>query len=85
MVRYSSLVGRRVEAQYRAGDIHMSAVGTLVSDSGKSVFIEDRFSLGGREKTVRVEIPYEYVIRIAEVHPKPNPPVAPKPSTIRRS
>lgn len=65
MERYSALVGKRVEAHYRTGDIHLSAVGVLVSDSGKSVFLEERFSQGGKDKTIRVEIPYEYVLRIA--------------------
>jgi hypothetical protein len=84
MARYSSLVGRRVEAHYRAGDIHISAIGVLTSDSGKSVFLEDRFSQGGKEKNMRVEIPYEYVIRIEEVHPEPERPRVFKPAPIPR-
>lgn len=64
MARYSALVGKRVEAHYRTGEIHLSAVGVLVSDTGKSVFLEERFSQGGKDKTIRVEIPYEYVLRI---------------------
>lgn len=59
-----------MEAHYRAADIHLSAVGTLVDDTGKSVFVEERFSQNGKQKTMRVEIPYEYVIRIAEVQPR---------------
>lgn len=74
MGRYSSLVGKRVEAHYRTADIHLSAVGTLVSDSGESIFLEDRFSLGGREKTMRVEIPYQFVIRVSETHAEPSRP-----------
>jgi len=35
MGRYSAFVGKRVQAYYRAADIHLSAAGTLVSDSGK--------------------------------------------------
>lgn len=70
MERYSTLVGKRVEAHYRTGDIHLSAVGVLVSDTGKSVFLEERFSQGGKDKTIRVEIPYEYVLRIAEADDK---------------
>ena len=79
MGRYSSLVGKRVQAHYRAADIHLSSVGTLVSDSGESIFLEDRFSLGGREKTMRVEIPYQFVIRISETHAEPSGP-APVPA-----
>lgn len=82
MGRYSALVGKRVEAHYRTGDIHLSAVGVLVSDTGKSIFLEERFSQNGKDKTIRVEIPYEYVLRIAEVsdepparpHGRPSPP-----------
>jgi hypothetical protein len=74
MGRYSSLVGKRVEAHYRAADIQLSAVGILVSDSGKSIFLEDRFSLGGREKTMRVEIPYQFVVRVSETHAEPSRP-----------
>jgi hypothetical protein len=63
---YPSLLGKRVEAHYRASDLHLSAVGTLVSDSGDSIVLEERFSQNGRDKTMRVEIPYEYVIRVVE-------------------
>lgn len=63
---YSSLLGKRVEVHYRASDLHLSAVGTLVSDSAKSVVLEERFLQNGREKAMRVEIPYQYVIRVVE-------------------
>jgi len=66
MRRFKSLVGKRVEASYRAGDIHLSAVGILVDDSGESISIEERFSQGGREKMMRVEIPYNRVIHVGE-------------------
>jgi hypothetical protein len=75
MGQYSALVGKRVEARYRTADIHLSAVGTLVSDSGKSIFLEDRFSQGGRQKTMRVEIPYQFVIRVSETHAEPSRPM----------
>lgn len=74
MERYAALVGKRVEALYRAGDIHLSAIGTLVSDTGKSIVIEERFSQGGKKKTMRVEIPYEYVVRVGETQEKPTAP-----------
>jgi hypothetical protein len=66
--RYAALVGKRVEAYYRAGDVHMSAVGALVADDGKSIFIEENFSQSGRKKILRVEIPYDYVIRLVETN-----------------
>lgn len=84
MGRYSSLVGKRVQAHYRAADIQLSAVGTLVSDSGKSIFLEDRFSQGGREKTMRVEIPYQFVIRISETHAEPSRPTPSPPTPSKK-
>jgi hypothetical protein len=67
MARYSELVGKRVEAHYRAGDLQLSTIGTLASDTGKTIFVQERFASGGKEKTMRVEIPYSYVIRVVEV------------------
>lgn len=64
--RYAALVGKRVEAYYRASDLQMSAVGTLVADDGRSISIEERFSQSGKEKTLRVDIPYDYVVRVVE-------------------
>ncbi len=66
--RYAALVGKRVEAYYRAGDVNMSAAGTLVADSGKSISIEERFSQSGKGKILRVEIPYDYIIRVVETN-----------------
>jgi hypothetical protein len=72
MGRYSASVGKRVQAYYRAADIHLSAAGTLVSDSGKSIVLEDHLSQGEKEKTIRVEIPYQFVIRVKETHAEPS-------------
>lgn len=66
--RYAALVGKRVEAYYRAGDVHMSAVGTLVADNGQSISLEENFSQSGRTKLLRVEIPYHYIIRVVEAN-----------------
>jgi len=74
MARYESLVGKRVEAQYRAAEIQLSAIGTLIADTGKSVILEDRFSAGGKDKTMRVEIPYEYLVRLTETQANPAAP-----------
>ncbi len=74
MGSYASLVGKRVEAHYRAADIQLTAIGTLVSDSGKSIFVEERFSQGGKEKRMRVEIPYEFVIRVVVAQTQPAGP-----------
>lgn len=76
MSRYESLVGKRVEAQYRAAEIQLNAIGTLICDSGESVTLEDRFSVGGKDKTMRVEIPYEYVISVEEIKGSATAPVS---------
>jgi hypothetical protein len=66
MARYSAFLGRRVEVQYRAGDILLPASGTLVADSGRSIFLEQNFEQRGQHKHFRWEIPYQYLIRIGE-------------------
>lgn len=65
MKRFASFMGKRVQVHYRTADMNLSAVGILVSDNGKSLFLEERFSQSGRNKTMRVEIPHECVIRLA--------------------
>ena len=66
MARYSAFLGRRVEVQYRAGDILLPASGTFVADSGRSIFLEQQFEQRGQHKHFRWEIPYQYLIRIEE-------------------
>jgi hypothetical protein len=66
MARYSALLGRRVEVQYRAGDIFLPATGTLAADSGRSIFLEEHVTRGGQVKQFRWEIPYPCIIRITE-------------------
>ena len=62
---------------YRAGVIHPIASGTLVVDSGVSVYLEERFTQRGVEKTLRLGIPYSCIIRLVEV---PETAVAPTPA-----
>src|ERR1700738_2469113 len=66
MARYSSLLGRRVEVHYRAGDILLPASGTLVADSGRSIFLEQHLEQRGQMKQFRWEIPYQYIVRLEE-------------------
>jgi hypothetical protein len=73
MVHYSALLGRRVEVQYRAGDIFLPATGTLVGDSGRSIFLEEHIERQGQMKHFRWEIPYQCILRIEE-KPEPTPP-----------
>ena len=80
MARYSAFLGRRVEVQYRAGDILLPASGTFVADSGRSIFLEQHFEQRGTMKHFRWEIPYQYIVRIEE-KPEPPPEPAGKPAT----
>jgi len=66
MARYSAFLGRRVEVQYRAGDILLPASGTFVADSGRSIFLEQHLEQRGQEKQFRWEIPYQYIVRLEE-------------------
>jgi hypothetical protein len=72
MARYSAFLGRRVEVQYRAGDILLPASGTFVADSGRSIFLEQQFEQKGQHKHFRWEIPYQYIVRLEE-KPEPAP------------
>ena len=67
MAKYSTLMGTRVQVEYRAGDIYLPAVGKLAADSGKSIFLEERFEKNDSVKTFRWEIPYQCIVRIKEV------------------
>ncbi len=71
MERYRYLVGKRVEVHYRSGDFYLSCVGALASDDAKSIVVHEQFSSGGSQKTMRVEIPYSYIVRVTETSPEP--------------
>ena len=66
MARYHALLGRRVEVQYRAGDVVLPATGTLAADSGKSIFLEERIFQRGQIKSFRWEIPYTCILSLDE-------------------
>ena len=68
MSNYHAFFGRRVEVQYRAGDILLPATGTLVADSGKSIVLEEKFCQRGSVKHFRWEIPYSAIVSLMEVH-----------------
>lgn len=70
MARYSAFLGRKVEVHYRAGDICLPAKGTFVADSGRSIFLEQRFDHLGTQKTFRWEVPYQYIVRIEQGPPE---------------
>lgn len=67
MAKYSSLLGRRVHVEYRAGDVYLPATGTLAADTGKSVFLEEKFEKNGSVRSFRWEIPYPCIIRVTEI------------------
>src|SRR5262249_6046236 len=66
MALYSAFLGRKVEVQYRAGDILLPASGTFVADSGRSIFLEQNLELRGQHKHFRWEIPYQYIVKIEQ-------------------
>lgn len=66
MARYSGFLGLQVEVQYRAGDILLPASGTLVGDTGRSVFLEQVFEQLGRHRSFRWEIPYPCIVRLTK-------------------
>jgi len=76
MARYSAFLGRKVEVQYRAGDILLPASGTFVADSGRSIFLEQHFEQKGQQKHFRWEIPYQYIVRLEEKREEPAETVA---------
>jgi hypothetical protein len=73
--KYAEFVGKRVEARYRAENISHHIQGRLTSDTGSSIFIEDRFTQDGREKTMRVEIPYGSLLRVVQIPPNDPAPI----------
>jgi len=81
MARYSAFLGCTVDVHYRAGDVCLPASGTFVADSGRSIFLEQRFDQRGTQKTFRWEVPYQYIVRIeqcpSELVPASFPGVAP--------
>jgi hypothetical protein len=66
MARYAAFLGLQVEVQYRAGDILLPASGTFVGDTGRSIFLEQNLKQRGQHRHFRWEIPYQYIVRLAE-------------------
>ena len=73
MARYSALMGCRIEVTYRAGDVILPATGNLVADSGKSIFLEERYQQKDNVKTFRWEIPYPCILHLNECPEIPRP------------
>jgi hypothetical protein len=66
MASYSRYLGRKVTVNYRVGDVLIPASGTLVADSGRSIFLEQHLEQRGRMNYFRWEIPYPYIHRLSE-------------------
>jgi hypothetical protein len=64
MAAYSRFLGGAVKVEYRQGDIFLSASGTFVADSGRSIFLEQHLEQRGKRNYFRWEIPYPYIHRI---------------------
>jgi hypothetical protein len=72
--RYASLIGRRIEVQYREGDILLPVTGILAADSGRSIFLEEHYCQRRDVRTFRWEIPYRAIVEIVESSaPEPTP------------
>jgi hypothetical protein len=66
MAQYSNLLGQRVEVEYRAGDVLLTAKGKMAADTGKSIFLEEHSDQKGKTKTFRWEIPYPCILSVAQ-------------------
>jgi hypothetical protein len=84
MAVYAKFLGLLVNVTYRVNDIHLHASGTLVGDSGRSIFLEQHLEQRGRVNYFRWEIPYQHVHRIAEASDSVEPPAG-TPSTADAS
>ena len=73
MAAYSQFLGCAVRVHYRLGDVLLTASGTFVADSGRSVFLEQHVEQRGKRNYFRWEIPYPYLHRI-ELMPEPAEP-----------
>ena len=73
MIRYSPLVGKRMDVLYRIGANHLLASGLLLAGSGKFIFVEQRFDESGSVKTFHFKIPYHCVVRLSEINPDATP------------
>src|SRR5262252_796590 len=66
MASYTHFLGRIVTVQYRAGDMLLSAYGSFVGDSGRSIFLEQHVEQRGKRSYFRWEIPYQFIHKIEE-------------------
>ncbi len=87
MASYSQFLGHRITVHYRTGGFLLPASGTLVADSGRSIFLEQHMHIRGKLIYFRWEIPYQYIHRLqesaapdSESEPQSVPPVVPDPA-----
>ena len=67
MARYSAFLGLPVEVHYRAGDMCLPALGTLVADSGRSIFLKQHYEQRGQVHHFSWEIPYSCIVRLRDL------------------
>lgn len=72
MAQFSQFIGRRVQVQYQAGNNLVPAIGVLVADSGRSVFLEEHFARHTGVKQFRWEIPYQCILHMDDEEPMIN-------------
>src|ERR1700751_3704817 len=84
MASYTQFLGRIVTVQYRAGDMVLSAYGSFVGDSGRSIFLEQHVEQRGKRSYFRWEIPYQYIHRIEEVPEIEEQQTAPEAAAAQR-
>ena len=70
MASYSQFLGHNINVQYRTGGFLLPASGTLVGDSGRSIFLEQHMQVRGKLTYFRWEIPYQSIHRLEEVPAK---------------
>src|SRR6202790_5919914 len=74
MASYSQFLGHNINVQYRTGGFLLPASGTLVGDSGRSIFLEQHMQVRGKLTYFRWEIPYQSIHRLEEVPAPANQP-----------
>lgn len=66
MADYANYIGKRIELRYKAGEKAVPASGTLVADSGRSIFLEEHFCRPAGVNQFRWEIPYSCIVSLWE-------------------
>ena len=82
MASYSQFIGRHITVQYRTAGLLLPASGTLVADSGRSIFLEQHMHIRGKLSYFRWEIPYQYIHHIHRLQESAAPASESAPRTV---